>query len=51
METKRKMKKVNPKIISLALIILAVLATGGIAASVQAPSGFGQGDAGTGGGG
>lgn len=45
------MKKMNPKIISLALIILTVLATGGIAASVKAPSGFGQGDPGTGGGG
>ena len=45
------MKKLNVKIMSIALIVLSVLVTGGLVASVKAPSGFGQGDAGTGGGG
>jgi len=33
-------RKLNPKIISLALLILSVLAVGGIAAKVAAPGGF-----------
>ena len=33
-------KKINPKVISLALLILSVLAVGGIAAKVAAPGGF-----------
>jgi hypothetical protein len=46
----KKLKKLNPKIISLALIILTVLATGGLAVKhTIAPSGFGQGDEGSGG--
>lgn len=45
------MKKINVKIISIALIILSVLVTGGIAASVKAPSGVSQGEQGSGGGG
>jgi len=46
----KKLKKLNPKIISLALIILTVLATGGLAVKhTIAPSGFGQGDQGSGG--
>ena len=33
-------KKLSPKIISLALLIISVLAAGGIAAKVAAPGGF-----------
>jgi len=33
-------KKISPKVISLALLILSVLAVGGIAAKVTAPGAF-----------
>jgi len=33
-------KKLSPKIISLALLVISVLAAGGIAAKVAAPGGF-----------
>ena len=42
-------RKLNPKIISLALLILSVLAAGGIAAKVAAPGGFVPEGGGTGG--
>jgi hypothetical protein len=46
------MKKVNPKIVALAIVILSFVAAGGIAAkNAIAPPGVGQGDQGTGGGG
>ena len=46
------MKKVNPRIVALAIMILSFVAAGGIAAKTAiAPSGFGQGDEGSGGGG
>jgi len=39
------MKKVNPKIVALAIMILSFVAVGGIAAkNAIGPSGFGQGD-------
>ncbi|MHA1923312.1 MAG: hypothetical protein ACTSVP_09605 [Candidatus Heimdallarchaeota archaeon] len=44
-------RKLNPKIISLALLILSVLAVGGIAAKVAAPGGFEPETGGTNGGG
>ncbi|MHA1738878.1 MAG: hypothetical protein ACTSXA_05245 [Candidatus Heimdallarchaeota archaeon] len=44
-------KKISPKIISLALLILSVLAVGGIAAKVAAPGGFEPETGGTNGGG
>ena len=44
-------KKLSPKIISLAFLILSVLAFGGIAAKVAAPGGFLPDGGGTGGGG
>ena len=44
-------KKISPKIISLALLILSVLAVGGIAAKVTAPGGFQAEGGGTNGGG
>ncbi len=47
---KQKMKKVNPKIVALAIMILSFVAVGGIAAKTAiAPSGVGQGDTGSGG--
>lgn len=50
METKSKMKKVSPKIVTMAIVILSLLAAGGVGVKqVVSPSGFGQGDAGTGG--
>lgn len=50
METKLKMRKMNPKIVALAIMILSFVAVGGIAAKTAiAPSGFGQGDEGGGG--
>jgi hypothetical protein len=52
METNKKMKKVNPKIVALAIMILSFVAAGGIAAkNAIGPSGFGQGDEGGDGGG
>ncbi|NPD90584.1 MAG: hypothetical protein HGN29_17875 [Asgard group archaeon] len=46
------MKKVNPKIVALAIMILSFVAAGGIAAkNAIGPSGFGQGDESDGGGG
>ena len=44
-------KKISPKIISLALLILSVLAVGGIAAKVTAPGAFEPEGGGTNGGG
>jgi hypothetical protein len=44
-------KKISPKIVSLALLILSVLAVGGIAAKVAAPGGFTPEGGGTNGGG
>jgi len=44
-------KKISPKIISLALLIISVLAAGGIAAKVAAPGGFEPATGSTGGGG
>ncbi len=45
METKLKMKKINPKIVALAIMILSFVAVGGLAAKTAiGPSGFGQGD-------
>jgi len=50
METKYKMKKINHKIVAIAIMILSFVAVGGIAAKTAiAPSGFGQGDPGSGG--
>ncbi|MGC9780370.1 MAG: hypothetical protein HZR80_14075 [Candidatus Heimdallarchaeota archaeon] len=46
------MKKLNTKVVTLAIIILSLLAVGGVGIKqAVSPSGFGQGDAGTGGGG
>lgn len=46
------MRKVNPKIVALAIMILSFVAVGGIAAKTAiGPSGFGQGDQGGDGGG
>ena len=46
------MKKINTKIVALAVLILSFVAAGGIAAKHSiAPSGIGQGDQGSGGGG
>jgi len=42
-------KKISPKIVSLALLLLSVLAVGGIAAKVAAPGGFAPDGGGTGG--
>jgi hypothetical protein len=44
-------RKLNPKIVSLALLILSVLAAGGIAAKVAAPGAFEPETGSTGGGG
>lgn len=45
METKHKMKKINPRIVALAIMILSFVAVGGLAAKTAiGPSGFGQGD-------
>ncbi len=44
------MKKINAQIVSLALLVLSLLIGLGVK-EVLSPSGFGQGDAGTGGGG
>lgn len=44
------MKKINHKIVALAIMILSFVAAGGIAAKTAiGPSGFGQGDEGSGG--
>jgi hypothetical protein len=51
MEINPMAKKLNPKIISLALLILSVLAAGGIAAKVAAPGAFEPETGQTGGGG
>lgn len=46
------MKKIHPKIVALAIMILSFIAVGGIAAkNAIGPSGFGQGDDSSGGGG
>ena len=46
------MKKVHPKIVAIAIMILSFVAVGGIAAKTAiAPSGIGQGEQGSGGGG
>ena len=46
------MKKVNPRIVALAIMILSFVAVGGLAAkNAIGPSGFGQGDQDSGGGG
>ena len=46
------MKKLNTKIVALAIMILSFVAAGGIAAkNAIGPSGFGQGDDSSGGGG
>ncbi len=43
METKNKMKKLNPKLISIAMIVLTLLLSGGfLAKGVIAPSGGGS---------
>ena len=43
METKSKMKKISPKLISIALILLSLLVTGGfLAKNVIGPSGGGS---------
>jgi len=45
METKHKMKKINTRIVAIAIMILSFVAVGGIAAKTAiAPSGVGQGD-------
>jgi len=44
------MKKINPRIVTLAIMILSFVAVGGLAAKTAiAPSGVGQGDQGSGG--
>ena len=46
------MKKVTPKVVTLAIVILSLLAAGGVGVKqAVSPSGFGQGDPGSGGGG
>ena len=46
------MKKISPKVVTLAIVILSLLAVGGVGVKqAVSPSGVGQGDAGTGGGG
>lgn len=45
------MRKINIKIVAVALVLLSLLAGGLTAKHAVAPSGFGQGDQGSGGGG